>query len=913
MITSFSPHPSSNLVRLPVLLLLALALVAAALPVPTPRVVGAVPPAPPAPAPEAARAGAPGAPAQIDSPAAPLAFVPNRGQTDPQVRFQTQALGGADTEYPYAVAVHQTPQSVKAVIVGDTESADFPPAAAQPAFQPTHGGARYDGFVVQLAHPIPLVDLNDGDPANGVDYAPVTWIEADTAGTPNTPIAIVNGAGLTVSAPYTTTLAAAEVRFVDPAGGADEAAISPPDGLAETLLITPTGGIIATYYPISGTLRLTGGATLADYEATLRTLAYNNLSEKPTPGPRRIVVAVSDGVDENQPWAASTVDVVASNDPPQLTLPGPVSLLEEGAVALPGISVADVDAGDSPIQVILSVPGVSGWLGATPRNGATVTGSASSTLRITGPITAVNATLDTLIFVGATDFNTHAGPGNPTFSIQLTVLVSDQGNSGAGGEKMDAGAIPITIDPVNDAPVGPATPPTLTVYEDTPRTIRVVEDLGISDAKDLALPAAPGGAAFPPVLSLTILTPPTKGSIADIDLSAGSMVYTPDPDAYGSDSFQLEVCDRGTPATTSMCLTTTVALTILPVNDAPRFTPGGDVTVDEDSGSYSAPWATGISAGPADEAGQSLSFIVAGNTKPDLFSAGPAIDASGRLSFTPAPDANGFADITVVLRDDGGTANGGADTSAPATFRITVTAVNDAPSFTPGGDVTVDEDSGAYSAPWATGISAGPPDEADQTPIFSVSVTNPALFAAPPAIAADGTLSFTPAPDQHGVVTATVLLTDSGGASAAPVTFTITIVSVNDPPTGVDDRAQVVAGAPATLDVLANDRIAPDVGEALRVTRIITAPLHGTAAVAPDGSGIIYTAAADYRGADSLVYELCDDGSSGAPGPLCATARVELTVVPERFTLFLPMLGNGRPEAASPGRAAARLTPARPA
>ena len=40
--------------------------------------------------------------------------------------------------------------------------------------------------------------------------------------------------------------------------------------------------------------------------------------------------------------------------------------------------------------------------------------------------------------------------------------------------------------------------------------------------------------------------------------------------------------------------------------------------------------------------------------------------------------------MTVQLHDNGGTANGGVDTSAAQTFTITVTAVNDAPSFTKG-------------------------------------------------------------------------------------------------------------------------------------------------------------------------------------------------------------------------------------
>ena len=51
------------------------------------------------------------------------------------------------------------------------------------------------------------------------------------------------------------------------------------------------------------------------------------------------------------------------------------------------------------------------------------------------------------------------------------------------------------------------------------------------------------------------------------------------------------------------------------VNDAPSFTVGPDQTVDEDAGPQSVdPWATAISAGPADEAAQTLTFNVTGNT-----------------------------------------------------------------------------------------------------------------------------------------------------------------------------------------------------------------------------------------------------------------------------------------------------------
>ena len=82
-----------------------------------------------------------------------------------------------------------------------------------------------------------------------------------------------------------------------------------------------------------------------------------------------------------------------------------------------------------------------------------------------------------------------------------------------------------------------------------------------------------------------------------------------------------------------------------------------------------------------------------------------------------------------ALADDGGTANGGVDTSASQTFTITVTAVNDAPSFTKGANQTALEDAAAQTVTgWATAISAGPADESAQTVSFSCSNTTTALF-----------------------------------------------------------------------------------------------------------------------------------------------------------------------------------------
>src|SRR5207302_3848543 len=117
--------------------------------------------------------------------------------------------------------------------------------------------------------------------------------------------------------------------------------------------------------------------------------------------------------------------------------------------------------------------------------------------------------------------------------------------------------------------------------------------------------------------------------------------------------------------------------------------------------------------------GQTLTFQVTNNTNPGLFSSAPSISPAGTLNYTPAANANGSATITVVLKDNGGTGNGGVDTTAAQTFTITVNPVNDAPSFTKGANQTVNNNAGPQTVNnWATNISPGPADESGQTVTF---------------------------------------------------------------------------------------------------------------------------------------------------------------------------------------------------
>ena len=106
------------------------------------------------------------------------------------------------------------------------------------------------------------------------------------------------------------------------------------------------------------------------------------------------------------------------------------------------------------------------------------------------------------------------------------------------------------------------------------------------------------------------------------------------------------------------------------VNQSPTFTKGPDQSTSPNAGAQLvADWATGISTGADDEIGQSLSFLVQ-TTNPDLFASAPVISSSGTLTYTPAAGATAHAVVTVSLHDNGGTLDGGHDTSASQSFII---------------------------------------------------------------------------------------------------------------------------------------------------------------------------------------------------------------------------------------------------
>ncbi len=120
-------------------------------------------------------------------------------------------------------------------------------------------------------------------------------------------------------------------------------------------------------------------------------------------------------------------------------------------------------------------------------------------------------------------------------------------------------------------------------------------------------------------------------------------------------------------------LTQTFTITIAPVNDEPNFTAKNPPAVVGSSGKQVVPgWATAFAPGAFESAQILVSYKVSNVSNPNLFSVPPTVDNAGTLQYTLASEAFGTTTFIVQVTDNGGTANGGVDTSRLKSFSLLV-------------------------------------------------------------------------------------------------------------------------------------------------------------------------------------------------------------------------------------------------
>ena len=313
------------------------------------------------------------------------------------------------------------------------------------------------------------------------------------------------------------------------------------------------------------------------------------------------------------------------------------------------------------------------------------------------------------------------------------------------------------------------------------------------------------------LLTWAVSQAPSHGSAS---VTGSTLTYTPAPDFHGNDQVGVTVSDgRGGVAST------TVSITVTPVNDAPV---AYDVTA-----STPRNVAKQITLVGSDVDDTVLTYAIA---SPPTH--GTASITGATATYTPTTGYTGNDSFTYTARDPAGA------TSAPATVSITVTSTQ--------------------QAPVATSVSATTPEDTPKVVTLPASDPNddPLTFAIATqplhgSVTLDGNqATYTPAADYHGADSFTFTASD-GIATSAPATVSLTVTPVNDAPVANAKNATTPEDTPTTITLSGTDVD----GDALTFA-LAGQPEHGLATL--NGSQATYTPAADFNGPDSFTWTVSD-------------------------------------------------------
>lgn len=289
-----------------------------------------------------------------------------------------------------------------------------------------------------------------------------------------------------------------------------------------TVVGTFTGGVNGADLAVT----FNADATSAAIGAVLRDVTFTNTSAAPPLTQRFATVTYVSPSGRVLTGSPVSVTLTAINDPPVLTVPGALSVVENTPVVFSdalgrAIGITDPDVGLGYMRITLDA--THGTLSLATTVGVTiVSGSATNSSHIVFDATRVTAvaTLNGLTLTPAENYI-----GDAT----LSVLVSDKGNYGSGGAKTDSDSVTVTL----TENLGPNQVPTAGDLTTT---------VDLSKATQFTLPIhdAESSAAH---LVVTITSGPTSGTLTLLD--SGVVSYTPSGHVTGTDSFTYTVSDDG--------------------------------------------------------------------------------------------------------------------------------------------------------------------------------------------------------------------------------------------------------------------------------------------------------------------------------------------------------------------------------
>ena len=561
---------------------------------------------------------------------------------------------------------------------------------------PTHGALKLDGSNVTLNQEIPAGQLGDltytpDQNRSGVDEFDWNASDGDTYASTDATVDITIDAlndPPVNSVPGSQTVNE-DADLVFRSSNGNGLSISDPDAENETISIqlsvnhgtlnvdvssagvTGNGTATVTIVGAQSQISITLGAGVTyhanqDYNgADTLTMTTDDMGNSGAGGAKTDVDTIS-------------ITVTAVNDAPVNSLPAPQTVKEDAQLVFDGdlaISVADLDAGSSNVQVTLRVTHGALTLGQTAGLAFSAgDGTADAAMTFSGTLTDVNAALDGLAYLANEDYN-----GADT----LSVTSNDLGHTGIGGALADTDSIGIIVTPVNDPPVNSVPGSQQTNEEEN----LLITGLGVSDvdaasddvmvtlgARHGALTVGSGAPGGPIITGNGTYTVTLTGAVGNIDtLLSSGVTYLGDVDYFGADALTMSSDDLGhngeSPAgaglhaaATGLTDSDTVAITVHNVNDPPVAVDDSVIT-DEDT-------LLRIRAlsNDSDADGDALSVSAITQGAFGIVQ----INGDGTILYNPFAEYFGLDHFTYTATDGNGT-------NDTATITVTIRAVNDPP------------------------------------------------------------------------------------------------------------------------------------------------------------------------------------------------------------------------------------------
>ena len=524
---------------------------------------------------------------------------------------------------------------------------------------------------------------------------------------------------MTVADPDTTSLAGATAQIT---GGYVNG--------EDVLSFTNTPNITGTFTPATGMLTLSGTDTLANYQAALRAVRYDNSSDTPSTAARTVSWIGNDGI-ANSVAVTSTINVSATDDGPTAVADSATVLEDSGANAIDVLANdTDVDGGSISITAVTQ-----------PANGTVV---------ITGGGTG-------LTYAPSANYcNTPPGTTLDTFTYTLT----------PGGSTT---TVTVTVTCVDDNPTAVAD--AATVNEDS--SASAVNVLANDNDAD-------GGP-----ISVNSVTQPANGTVVITGGGTG-LTYQPNPNYCNNppgvtlDTFTYTVTPGGSAAIVTMTVTCV---------DDPPVAVADSATVTEDSGANAIIVLandTDPDAGP--KSVQSVTQPANGTVV--VTGGGTGLTYAPNANYCNTPPGTTLDTFTYTLTPGGSSTT---VTMTVTCVNDAPVADNDTFDFLGNTDLVVDLAALATPhALETTGTTLGvidgdsDPVEGDSFSVSAITVGGCTDFSSPldcsdPAVGrvqmqANGRFQFTPAPGDTGATeTFQYTITDTGVPTAASTTATVTL------------------------------------------------------------------------------------------------------------------------------------------